>query len=584
MALPIASQPTGSTSLMARLKDSVAGLETLTRTPALRRALPSILVLGMTGLAVGLWLMLREPATTPIYPGMDDADKALVMEALTGAGIEAAVDGSTGQIVVPADAYHTAVMALAAQGLPRSAPNGADLVSNLPMGESRSVEAVQLRQAQELDLARSITEIMGINGARVHLALAERSAFLRDNQPPRASVFLQLAPGRVLDAAQTEAIINLVSSSVPGMARQDVTVVDQMGRLLSQGSSDPAMMASDQQMQRRLQMETIYRQRIEALLAPIVGPDNLSVQVTMDMDFTRKEITEERVDPKGSALLSEQTQVSENSTGSARGIPGAVSNTPPADPTLSSTGPAAQGAAAATSAAANTAAAAGAAPAAGSEGSNRSEGVTRNYQVSKSIQTTQPATAQIVKVSAAIVVRAKPAEEGADPAAPLLPPALQADLENLTKSAIGFDAARGDSITVLAQPFADVIENATPATSNLDWLPEVLRQLGLLAGLAIIALGIVRPLLSRMMSAADPVRAEAADTGVSSVEVGEGDSLDMVQARLDARRQKLAEAALGATASREEKFAVLRQIAADDPARIANVLQRMMKSEQDQYL
>lgn len=578
MALPIASQPAANSSLMARLKDGVAGLETLTRTPALRRALPSILVLGMTGLAVGLWLMLRQPATTPIYPGMADADKAQVMEALTGAGIEASVDGSTGQIVVPSDAYHTAVMALAALGLPRSAPNGADLVSNLPMGESRSVEAVQLRQAQELDIARSITEITGINGARVHLALAERSAFLRDNQPPRASVFLQLAPGRVLDSAQTEAIINLVSSSVPGMARQDVTVVDQMGRLLSSGSSDPAMMASDQQMQRRLQMETIYRQRIEALLAPIVGPDNLSVQVTMDVDFTRKEITEERVDPKGSALLSEQTQVSENVNSVARGVPGAVSNTPPADPALSATGPAAQGAAAANAAAAGTAAVAGA------EGGNRSEGVTRNYQVSKSIQTTQPATAQIVKVSAAIVVRAKPVEKDADPAAPLLPAALQADLENLAKSAIGFDAARGDSITVLAQPFADVIVGATPAGSNLDWLPEVLRQLGLVAGLAIIALGIVRPLLSRMMVAADPVRAETPDSGLSSVEVGEGDSLDMVQARLDARRQKLAEAALGATASREEKFAVLRQIAADDPARIANVLQRMMKSEQDQYL
>src|SRR3989338_5235001 len=213
MALPIASQPAANSSLMARLKDGVAGLETLTRTPALRGALPPLLGLG-------------------------------------GAG------GGGG-------------------GLRGSAATGADLVSNLPMGESRSVEAVQLRQAQELDIARSITEITGINGARVHLALAERSAFLRDNQPPRASVFLQLAPGRVLDSAQTEAIINLVSSSVPGMARQDVTVVDQMGRLLSSGSSDPAMMASDQQMQRRLQMETIYRQRIEALLAPIVGPDNL---------------------------------------------------------------------------------------------------------------------------------------------------------------------------------------------------------------------------------------------------------------------------------------------------------------------
>src|SRR3989338_7213017 len=154
MALPIASQPAANSSLMARLKDGVAGLETLTRTPALRRGLPSILVRGMTGLAVGLWLMLRQPATTPIYPGMADADKAQVMEALTGAGIEASVDGSTGQIVVPSDAYHTAVMALAALGLPRSAPNGADLVSNLPMGESRSVEAVQLRQAQELDSAR----------------------------------------------------------------------------------------------------------------------------------------------------------------------------------------------------------------------------------------------------------------------------------------------------------------------------------------------------------------------------------------------------------------------------------------------
>jgi flagellar M-ring protein FliF len=583
MALPIASQPAANTSLMARLKDGMAGLETLTRTPALRRALPSILVLGMTGLAVGLWLMLRQPATTPLYPGMADADKAQVMEALAGAGIEASVDGSTGQVVVASDAYHTAVMALAALGLPKSAPNGADLVSNLPMGESRSVEAVQLRQAQELDIARSITEITGINGARVHLALAERSAFLRDNQPPRASVFLQLAPGRVLDSTQTEAIINLVSSSVPGMSRQDVTVVDQMGRLLSSGSNDPAMMASDQQMQRRLQMETIYRQRIEALLTPIVGPDNLSVQVTMDVDFTRKEITEERVDPKGSALLSEQTQFSENVNGVARGVPGAVSNTPPADPAMSATGPAAQGAAAANAAAANTATAAGAVTA-GTEGGNRSEGVTRNYQVSKSVQTTQPATAQIVKVSAAIVVRAKPLEKDADPAAPLLPAALQADLENLAKSAIGFDAARGDSITVLAQPFADVIVGATPAGSNLDWLPEVLRQLGLVAGLAIIALGIVRPLLSRMMVATDPVRAEAADPGLSSVEVGEGDSLDMVQARLDQRRQKLAEAALGATASREEKFAVLRQIAADDPARIANVLQRMMKSEQDQYL
>jgi flagellar M-ring protein FliF len=203
---------------------------------------------------------------------------------------------------------------LASEGLPTSMPDANAVLTELPMGASRSVEGARLRQAQELELARSINEISAVAQARVHLALPEKSAFLRDTQPPRASVFLQLAQGRMLEPSQVEAIVNLVSTSVPGMARGDVAVVDQMGRLLSRGSDDPAAVVSDRQLQHRLEVEKLYRERIEAMLTPIAGPGNLSVQVTVDMDFTQSQITEERVDPTGTALRSEQSELVESAS------------------------------------------------------------------------------------------------------------------------------------------------------------------------------------------------------------------------------------------------------------------------------
>jgi flagellar M-ring protein FliF len=440
------------------------------------------------------------------------------------------------------------------------------VLTELPMGASRSVEGARLRQAQELDLARSIAEISAVAQARVHLALPEKSAFLRDTQPPKASVFLQLAPGRVLEASQVEAIVNLVSTSVPGMARGDVSVVDQMGRLLSRGSDDPAAQVSDRQLQHRLEVERLYRERIEALLTPIAGPGNLSVQVTVDMDFTQSQITEERVDPAATALRSEQSELVESSEPEARGIPGAVANAPPNQADLVPAGEAT-----------------GALPLAGAI-TNRSSGTTKNYEVSRTVETTQPATAQITRISAAILMRAippaTPVEEGAPPA-PLLPADLKADLEMLAQSAIGFDEARGDTITITAQPFMDAVMVEAP--TDLSWLPEVLRQLGLIALIAIVALGIIRPLLTRANFSGEAAAGSGGMNlgGLGGVEVAAGDSLDDVQARLEARRTRLASAALGANVTREEKFAVLRQIVAEDPGRIASVLQRMMKDDMD---
>lgn len=566
MALSPVPQSPSANPLVAQARGMLSNVLRMGDQPAVRRALPAVLILSVAVLGMAAFLFLRQPATMTLYPGLAEADKARVIEALTAAGIAAAVDGTTGEVEVQAADYYKARMELASKGLPSSMPDGNAVLGELPMGASRSVEGARLRQAQELDLARSIMEISAIATARVHLALPEKTAFLRDSQPPRASVFLQLAPGRSLEASQVEAVVNLVSSSVPGMARGDVTVVDQMGRLLSRGSDDPVAVVSDRQLQHRIEMERLYKDRIEALLTPIAGPGNLSVQVTVDMDFTQSQITEEKVDPNGSALLSEQQNLTENSEPAARGVPGAVANTPPVQPNVAPVGGDAP------------------APAANAGATNRSQGSTRNYEVSKTVSTTQPQTGRITRINAAILLRATPAapaEDGTLPP-PTLPPDLKADLEKLTQTAIGYDAKRGDSITIAAQPF---VEEAALVERGMDlsWLPEATKQLVLLAGIAIVALGIVRPLLGRLSAQPEQTApaGPVAFTGLPGVEVAEGDSLEDVQARLEARRAKLASAALGANVAREDKFAVLRQIAQEDPARIASVLQRMMKDEID---
>ncbi|MBC2834781.1 flagellar basal-body MS-ring/collar protein FliF [Paragemmobacter straminiformis] len=570
MAMTPSPQSLAANPLVAQARNALSNVMRMGDQPALRRAMPAVMIMVATGLALAGWLLLREPSRMVLYPGLPEAEKSRVYEALTAAQIDATVNQLTGEVEVATADFHRAKMQLASQGLPEAMPDGDTVLADLPMGASRSVEAARLRQVQEMELARSITEIASVQGARVHLALPEKSAFLRDQEPPRASVFLQLAAGRVMEQAQVEAVVNLVSSSVPGMARGDVTVVDQMGRLLSRGSDDAASLVTDRQLQQRLEVEKLYRQRIESLLTPIAGAGNLSVQVTVDMDFTQSSITEERVDPNGSAIKTEQTEETESTDSGARGIPGAVSNAPPNQGQLqpAQTAPVNQ-------------------PVNGAKPvpTNRTAGTTRSFEVSRTVQTTQPATAVIRKVSAAILMRALPqaAVAEGEPVPPALPEALKADLERLAQSAIGFDATRGDSVVVMAQPF---MEEAIIADAPTDWswLPDASRQFGMIALIAIVALGIIRPLLTRSPMAAEALpngQATVSLGGVQGVEVAEGDSLDDVQARLEARRSKLTQAALGSSATREEKFAVLRQIAAEDPARIASVLQRMMKDELD---
>ena len=547
----------------------LASLKSVTAQPGFQRALPTIIAALAVVLGLAAYLYMREPARTTLYASLTEADKANVVDALTNVGIAVSLDPATGDVLVPVGDYHRSRMSLAAQGLPSSAPEGYAALNDIPMGTSRSVEMVRLKQAQEIELARSINEISAVQAARVHLALPERSAFVRHQEPPTASVFLQLASGRRLDEGQVEAIVNLVSTSVAGMARENVTVIDQTGRLLSKSLDDPASILTDTQLQHRMRLEGIYRSRIESLVTPIVGPGNVNAQVNIEIDFTRSEVTEERVDPEGTALRSEQNTLDVAANAEARGVPGATANTAPTE------GEIADGLA-------------GTAGATQTE--NRSSSELRNYEVSRRVSTTMAPSNRIIKIDAALLLRTQKVidpETGLEQPQSMSPEAM-ADIERLVSSAIGLNPARGDTLTVTAKPFVSTLEGVSVSWFQTDWIQQLAKQFVTVLLLAVITLGVIRPLLNRVLvpsgggamghGGLTEEEAEALD----SVEVGDGETLEDIKAKLKPKKSNISLEMLDTANTYDDKVAIIRMIVGDEAGRVSNVFKQMMKKELDQ--
>ena len=536
--------------------------------PAFRRALPTIVAVGVTMLALGAYLFMQSPARTTLYASLPEAEKARVLEALQNAGIDVGLDPTTGDIMVPTDAYHASRMTLAAQGLPATIPQGYDALDGLQMGASRSVEAMRLKQAQELELARSIAEIEHVLAARVHLALPEKEVFIRDDASPSASVFVQLAQGRSLGGSQVEAILHLVSSSVPKLAEEDVSIIDQNGSLLSSASRNHVSRVKDTELEHRVRMEEIYRQRILSLLTPIVGPGNVSAQVNLDIDFTRSEITEEVVDPEGNALRSEQNTQDITRETQAKGIPGAVANTPPQTPDLSLTN-----------------------QTTGTSSENirsRSSSEVKNYEVSRIISNTQKPSHRVQKINAAVLVRDEmrlDPETGTQTPIPLSE-ARKVQIEALVIDAIGIDINRGDSLTVSSSPFIDNLEGVRLAWYEHAWLRGTLNQFAIVLILAIIILGLIRPLLSRILIPAAASNSQASNAGeeefdLDQIEVNEGESLEDIKAKLKPKKQAISPEMLDTANTYDDKVAIIRMIVADEAGRVSNVFKSMMQKDID---
>ena len=552
----------GSTSLTARARAAMSRMDGFTGQPALRRALPAIALVVAVTLGLAAWLLLAPADRVALQSGLPAAEKSRALDALTAGGIDARLDPSTGTLTVPADQFHRGRMLLATEGLPQGAADGLSAIADMPMGTSRQIEAARLRRMQELDLARSIQELRPVRAARVHLALPERSAFVRDSQPPRASVFLELAPGTTLDQSQVRAIVSLVATAVPEMPRGNVSVVDQAGALLTKQEDDPLQAEADRQLQHQRRLEAMYRDRVMALLTPIVGPGNAAVEVTVDMDFTRSEITSEEFLPE-TALRSEQINTQQSGGAAPGGIPGAVANTPPPDPELAEAEPAPNAAPATT---------------------NSSNSSTRNYEVSRRVETRQPQSARLNRVHAAVLLHQLPdpeAAQGDEPAEPVAHPALK-EIEALTERAIGFDETRGDVVTVASVPFVQTAPLVPAATwYDAPWLPALGRTLAQIVLLGIVVLGVVRPLLNRLLPPAGTAGVAASGTGFGdAIEVQRGESLSGLRRRLETTAPTADD--LNGAITYEEKVDLLRQMAGSETNRIAGVFKSMLSEPSEE--
>ena len=370
----------------------VLPLQQIFAQPAVRRAVPAIGAVFVVLAFAIIYFWMEEPAYRALYPGMAEGDRQGAYEALMGAGYEARIDGSTGQLQVPEGRYHEARLFLAGQGLPLGSVEGGfdALAEQSSMTQSQFMEQVRYNAAIERELGRTIAEISSIANARVHIAMAKQSPFVRERTPPKASVTVTPYGGRVVTERQVEAIVHLVSASVPYLPAENVAVVDHLGTLLTGTADRAAMGMNGTQLDYKRNVEDELRGRVLKILAPIVGAENVRAEIDVAMDFTQTESTIERYDEAGQGpkTRSETLASERGSELAAIGVPGAVSNEPPEDPAFTEDGTATEGE--------------GQAGGAGTF-SSRS---TRNYELDRRIEHTKRASGTIERLSVAVVVNA----------------------------------------------------------------------------------------------------------------------------------------------------------------------------------
>lgn len=469
----------------------------LTDNPLFRQLVVMIGIAASVALGVAVVLWSQAPSYAPLYGSLHDTDANQVLEALQKAGADFKVDEGSGMIMVPAGKVKELRMQLASSGLPNSDGIGFELLQqDMGFGTSRVVENARHLQAMQGELARTISTIGAVQSARVHLAIPKQSVFVRERKKPSASVTVRLYSGRSLEDGQVDAIVHLVASSVPELETGRVTVVDQKGRLLSGDKSSADVKRSSSQFEFTRKIEEHYRASIETLLAPIVGADKVRAQVTADVDFTVTEQTQERYNPDQPALRSEQLNEEQRRSGATQGVPGALSNQPPAG-----------------GKAPEVAAGKGEGDAAGSA-IDSSRQSTRNYELDRVISHTRLAPNALRRLSVAVVVDdiLTAAADGTVTHRERTPEEM-ARLTQLVQKAIGYDARRGDSVEVINSAFLapDPVEDLpAPAIWEEAWFWDVVKQVGGVALVLLLIFGVLKPTMKRLTASHAELAGEGA--------------------------------------------------------------------------
>ncbi|WP_392431147.1 flagellar basal-body MS-ring/collar protein FliF [Yersinia sp. HM-2024] len=556
---------------------------TFTTTLARLRANPKIPLLiaaaAAVAIIVALMLWAKSPDYRVLYSNLNDRDGGDIVTQLTQLNIPYRFADNGGALLIPADKVHETRLRLAQQGLPKGGTVGFELLDQEKFGISQFSEQVNYQRALEGELARTIGTLGPVLNVRVHLAMPKPSLFVREQKSPTASVTLALQPGRALDDGQINAIVYMVSSSVAGLPPANVTVVDQTGRLLTQSDSAGRDLNAAQ-LKFTNEVENRFQRRIETILAPMVGNGNVHAQVTAQVDFASREQTDEEYKPNQAAnqgaVRSQQVSTSEQLGGTnVGGVPGALSNQPSATPVapieVPQTTPAAGAGTTANAATAANRPATAARQTATSSNSRHDQ--TTNFEVDRTIRHTQQQAGMVQRLSVAVVVN-----YGSDKAGK--PIALSKDqlaqVESLTREAMGFSTVRGDTLNVVNTPF-----NATDdaSGSNLpfwqqqsffDQLLNIGRYLLILLVAWILWRKLVRPLIAKK---------QVADKAAASVN-------NIVQAAqtTEAAKQTKEELALRKKnqqrVSAEVQAQRIRELADKDPRIVALVIRQWMSNDQ----
>ena len=359
-----------------------------------------VVVALSVALLAGTWLWSRSIDYSILFSNVSDSDGGAIIASLQQMNVPYKFAEHGSAILVPATQVHETRLKLASQGLPKGGLVGFDILENQKLGTSQFLEQVNYQRALEGELARTIQSLAAVRAARVHLAIPKQSAFLRDEQKPTASVVVYLLPGRTLEAGQISGIVHLISSAVPQLTPENVSVIDGSGNLISQ-SRDPLRDAGldPSQLKYEHEVEAGYVKRIESILEPFVGPGNVRAQVTADLDFSQTEQVAESYQPNpapNTAIRSEQTSETGSAVPGAIGVPGALTNQPPVPATAPLTTPPVAGAVIN-----------GTSQTGGKQLENFNKNATINYELDKTIKHTKDVPGSIKRLSVAVVVNDK---------------------------------------------------------------------------------------------------------------------------------------------------------------------------------
>ena len=597
------TEPTGALEIN-KPKDVTPNrlVSSITGNPLLKRTLPALVGLFGVLLFIVIYLTLTASGSRSLYPNMTEEDRSEAYALLQSNNMNVSLDRNNGVLLIDENEYYEARMLLAANGLPRDGSTQSldALVNASSITSSQFMEQAQYIAAIESELSRSIERISSVKSSRVHLAAPRQSSYIRNRQPAKASVVVETQPGRILSPSQVQAIVNLVASSVPYLSVDDVSIVDQLGTLLT-NREQSGLIEANEQVEFKRNLEEEYKSKILGLLGPVYGPENIRADVDIALDFTEFESTSELFDRSGNGprTRSEMLLQDLSSSTAAEGIPGSATNVAPADTNLTEID--------------------------NGQVQNQisnitSSQTTRNYEVDREIQYQKNPSGNITRINVAVVINEKVFLDENE----LINEGVQdidtTNLQMLVARATGVDETRGDNVMVLVSKFAEEEVVETQWYQNELYI-DYIKLVTIFIFFIIFSLMVLRPVVYGMLGVPLKIKTKSkGDAGNSKQKMLGADSEDEIdtldeeeipledggvidggrvlrtekemleraeetgetladiKARLKPRKTNVTADMFDTANTYDDKVAIVRVLVEEDASRVASLLKKMLNA------